>query len=334
TTSQFRWGILGTGWIAGDFAAALMTMPEAIVHAVGSRSQGGAEAFADKFGIPNRYGSYEALVADEAIDIVHVATPHPFHCEHVLLALQHGKAVLCEKPFTLNAAEAKRVIDYARFRGIFLMEALWGRFVPGQVKLRELLAQNAIGSVQSLIAGFASKKEYDPANRYFNPALGGGALLDVGVYPLNLASMVLGVPSEVHGFAHIGRTGVDEYMGALLKYANGGIASIHASIVTRSPREALITGSEGYIKVHSTLSNPPAVTLGRHGEDEQVFHTAYEGWGFVFEATEVMRCLRKGLTESPVMPLDETLQIMQTMDTLRAQWRLTYPGEKSAFDLP
>lgn len=329
TTSQLRWGILGTGWIAGDFTAALMTMPDAVVHAVGSRTQHNADAFADKFGIPNRYGSYEALVADESIDVVHVATPHPFHREHVLLALQHGKAVLCEKPFTLNASEAKTVIDYARGKGIFLMEAMWGRFVPGQVKLRELLAESAIGRLQSLTACFASKKEYDPRNRYFNPALGGGALLDVGVYPLNLASMVFGNPSELHGVAHIGQTGVDEYMAALLKHDNGGIATIHASIVNRSPREALITGSGGYIKVHSTLSNPPAITLGRHGEDEQVFDTSYEGWGFVFEAAEVMRCLREGVTESPVMPLNETLQIMQTMDALRAQWQLIYPCENS-----
>lgn len=327
TKSHIRWGILGTGWIANDFAAALTTVPGAVVQAVGSRSQNRAEEFADKFGIPNRHGSYEALAGDESVDVIHVATPHPFHYEHVLLALRHGKAVLCEKPFTLNAVEAGTVIDYAREHGIFLMEALWGRFVPGQVKVRELLAQNAIGRVQSLSASFASKKEFDPLNRYFNLALGGGALLDVGVYPLNLASMVFGKSSEVHGVAHIGQTGVDEYMAAVLKYDGGGIATVNASIVTRSPREALITGSEGYIKIHSTLSNPPAVTLGRHGEDEQVFDTRYAGWGFVYEAAEVMRCLREGLTESPVMPLDETRRIMQTMDILRAQWGLAYPAE-------
>jgi predicted dehydrogenase len=330
TNEKIRWGILGTGWIANDFAAALTTMPDAVVQAVGSRTRERAEAFAGKFGIPNRHGSYEALVGDESIDIVHIATPHPFHREHALLALRHGKAVLCEKPFTLNAAEAKTVIDCARDRGLFLMEALWGRFVPGQTKVRELLARNAIGRVQSLTASFASKKEFDSLNRYFNPALGGGALLDVGVYPLNLASMVFGAPSEVHGVAHIGQTGVDEYMAAVLQYSGGGIATVNASIVNRSPREALIMGSEGYIKIHSTLSNPPAVTLGRHDEKEEVFDTRYEGWGFVYEAAEAMRCLRAGLTESPVMPLDETWQIMRTMDTLRGQWGLMYPGEDRA----
>lgn len=322
-----RWGILGTGWIAGDFASALATMPDAVIHAVGSRSKEHAEAFGQKFDIPNRYSGYRALLDDPDVEIVHIATPHPWHKEHALEALNAGKAVLCEKPFTINAGEAQELIDCARRNKRFLMEAMWGRFTPGQARVRELLKDQAIGEVLSCTASFGALKEYDPFNRFFNPQLGGGALLDVGIYPLSLMFLALGEPAYIQSTARIGSTGVDESMAAVFKYEHGQVGSISATIRTRTPREAWIMGTEGYIKVHSPLTAPPAVTLCRHDKNEQVFDTSYEGWGFVFEAAEAMHCLRQGLTESSLLPLDETLAVMQTMDTMRRQWGMVYPSE-------
>ena len=326
-TQTIRWGILGTGWIAGDFATALAEIPDARLQAVGSRSKDKAELFGGRFNIPNRHSSYESLVSDPDIDVIHIATPHPFHKEHALLALEHGKAVLCEKPFTMNAVEAKAIIDCARVNGVFAMEAMWGRFTPGQAKVRELLAQSAVGDVLSFSGHFGASKEYDLSNRFFNLTLGGGALLDVGIYPLSLMFMVLGVPNSVQSVARIGPSGVDESFAASFGYANGKIATVSGTIRTKTPREAVIAGSEGYIKVSSPLTFAPEVSLHRHGEDPQFYDTSYKGWGFIFEAKETMRCLRENLGESPLLPLDETRAIMQTMDTMRAQWTLHYPCE-------
>lgn len=325
---KIRWGILGTGWVATDFAAALQETPGAVLQAVGSRSAENAEAFGGKFDIPNRHANYNALVADPDVDIVHIATPHILHKEHAILALEHGKAVLCEKPFTLNAAQAAELIGVARSRGVFLMEAMWGRFTPGQVKVRELLEAGAIGEVQMFTGHFGARKTYDPANRYFSRELAGGALLDVGVYPIALASMVMGEPDHVYSALRIGETGVDHWGAVLLEYPGGRTATVSASIRTRTPRDVLIAGSEGCIRVDSPLTRPPRVTLERHGEQPREFDTSFEGSGFVFEIVEAMRCLREGLIESPRMPLDETLSIMKTMDTVREQAGLVYPGEK------
>lgn len=321
------WGIIGTGWIADQFATGLALLPEAELRAVGSRARESADRFADRFGVPRRHASYEALVNDPEVDVVYVATPHSEHKENCLLCLGAGKPVLCEKPFSINAAEAKEVIQLAHEKGLFLMEAMWTRFFPIIVKLRELLAEGTIGDVKMLVADLGFQPEFDPQHRLFAPELGGGSLLDVGVYPVSFASMVFGPPARVASMAQMGETGVDEQAAVILGYDQDQLATLYSSLRTITPAEAILLGTEGQIKVHSQMFRPSKLTLAQSGEEEQIIEMPYPGNGYQYEAVEVMRCLSAGKLESDVMPLDETLSIMETLDQIRAQWGLKYPME-------
>jgi len=258
---------------------------------------------------------------------VYVATPHPFHKDNAILCLEAGKAVLCEKPFSINADEAEQVIALARENGLFLMEAMWTRYIPIIVRLRELLAESAIGEVRMLTADLGFRAKFDPKGRLFNPELGGGALLDVGIYPISLASMIFGSPSRIVSLAHMGQTGMDEQAGVILGYDEGQLAILHTALQTSTAVEATLMGTEGKIRVHSPWYYGTALTLSAEGREDETISLPYEGNGYNFEAIEVMRCLRAGKSESDVMPLDETLAIMQTMDKIRAQWGLRYPME-------
>jgi len=326
TSETIHWGILGPGSIANRFAQSLPSVPGAKLHAVGSRSQQKADEFADKYNAPKRYGSYESLAEDPDVQVIYIATPHPQHKEAMLLCLNHGKAVLCEKPFTVNAREAAEVIDLARAKDLFAMEGMWSRFFPAMARVRELIAAGAIGEVRMLQADFGFRADVNPEGRLFNPALAGGGLLDVGVYPISLASMIFGTPTGVSGQAQIGETGVDEMAAITLKYGNGQLASIVTGVRINTPSEATILGTDGSIRLHSPWWNPVQLTVKAHGKTEEL-SVPYEGGGFNYEAQEVQNCLRAGKTESQVMPLDETLSVMQTMDTLRSQWGLKYPME-------
>ncbi|GAB4483133.1 MAG: Gfo/Idh/MocA family oxidoreductase [Anaerolineae bacterium] len=322
-----HWGIMGTGSIAAAFAADLALLPDARLAAVGSRTQAGADAFAERFGIPHRHASYEALAADPTVDVIYVATPHPQHHPNTLLCLEAGKAVLCEKPFALNAAQAAGMIALARARGLFLMDAMWTRFLPLFARLRELLAEEALGAVQMLGADFGFRADFAPHSRLFDPALGGGALLDVGVYPVALASQVLGPPARIAALAHIGKTGVDEGVGIVLGCEGGTLAVLSASLRADAAREAWIAGTHGRVLIRPAWWMGSHMTLIREGHSAEEIDLPPLGRGYTHEAAEVMACLRAGRTESPVMPLDETLAIMQTLDTVRAQIGLRYPGE-------
>lgn len=326
-TDKIRWGILSTGWIAKKFAEGLSVLPDAEIVAVGSRVQETANAFGDRFSVPHRHASYKALAADPDVDVVYVGTPHPFHKDNSLLCLEAGKAVLCEKPFAINAGEAEEAISLAREKGLFLMEAMWTRYIPIIVKLRELLADGVIGEVRMLTADLGFRSEFDPKSRLFDPELGGGALLDVGIYPISFASMVLGTPSHIVSMATMGRTGVDEQAGIVFGYDGGQLAILHTALQTNTAIEATVMGTKGKIRVHSPWFYGTALTLSIEGSEDEVFSLPYEGNGYNFEAAEVMRCLREDKLESDVMPLDETLAIMRTMDAIRAQWRLEYPME-------
>ena len=321
-----HWGILGPGSIANRFAKGLQSVPDAKLYAVGSRTQEKADEFADKYGAPKRYGSYEALAEDPDVHAVYIATPHPQHKDAMLMCLNHGKAVLCEKPFTVNAKEAAEVIDLARAKDLFLMEGMWARFFPGMVRVRELLASGAIGEARMLQTDFGFRTDVNPEGRLFNPALAGGSLLDVGVYPISLASMIFGTPTDVSGLAQMGETGVDEMAAVSLKYAQGQLASIVTGVRINTPSEAAIFGTDGSLKLHAPFWNPVNLTLNAGGKTEEIA-VPFEGEGFNYEAQEVQSCLRAGKTESAIMPLDETLSIMQTLDTLRSQWGLKYPME-------
>lgn len=329
---QTRWGILGTGAIAAKFAEGLTYLPEARLVAVGSRTRASADAFGARWGVSRRHASYEALAADPEVDAVYVATPHPFHAENSLLCLEAGKAVLCEKPFTVNARQAEAVVARARERRLFLMEAMWTRFLPVFVKLRGLLKEGALGEVRMLQSDFGFRSELNPKGRLFNPQLGGGALLDVGVYTVSLASMVLGTPPRIAAHAHLGATGVDEQAALVLGYPGGALALLSAATRTTTPQAATIMGTEGWLRVHAPWWRASRMTLVRGGREETV-DAPFEGNGYQFEAAEVGRCLREGRGESDVMPLGETLEIMRTMDEVRYAWGLAYPAEGEAHAL-
>lgn len=326
---KIRWGILGTGGIANTFAKGVSVLPDAELVAVGSRKQETADVFANKYNIPHRHASYEALAHDPDVDAIYVCTPHPMHKDAVMVSLKGGKAVLCEKPFTLNAAEALEMITYARQHNLFLMEAMWTRFLPVMGKVRELVAQGVIGDVRAVMADFGFRTDFNPSSRLLAPELGGGALLDVGVYVTSFASMVLGgkVAPRIVSLADLGQTGVDEQSAFILGYPQGRLAMLFCAVRTESPHEAIVMGENGRIKVHAQFYHSTRLTLSVRGKEDQVIDVPYEGNGFNYEIAEVMRCLRAGKLESDILPLDETLAIMQTLDAIRAPWGLKYPTE-------
>ena len=328
--SRVRWGILGAGSIAGRFSEALAALPEAQTLAVGSRSQGSADRFAETHGFSRAYPSYGELAADPEVDVVYVATPHPFHAENAQLCLEAGKAVVCEKPFTVNAAEARRLVGLARKRDLFLMEGMWTRFFPLMGRLRQMLSDGAIGEPRMLTVDFGFRAPLDPSSRLFDPKLGGGAMLDVGVYCVSFASMVLGRPVRGTGLSHLGQTGVDEQFAAALEHGDGRISAITAGTRTASPHEATVLGTEGYVRIHSPWWQPEAMTISKPGEEDEVVREPTEENGFRYEAAEVMRCLGAGERESPIMPLDETVSVLETIDEIRAAWGLRYPGERGS----
>ncbi len=324
---KLHWGILSTGYIATTFANDLQLLDDAEIVAVGSRTQEAADAFGQRFNIPHRFSSYEEVAAHPDVDIVYVGTPHSLHHDNSIMALDAGKHVLCEKAFTVNAAHAAEVIALARRKKLFLMDAIWSRFFPCYARLREMLSQGALGEVHLVLADFGFKPRYDPEGRLFNPALAGGALLDIGVYPVMLASMVLGAPEKIVTAAQMGPTGVDEQEGIVFSYGGGRMAVLAATFRATSTQEAHIIGSEGRIRLHRQFWHPPALGIAHGTGAEERVEFPVDGVGLHYEAAEVMRCIRTGKTESEIMPLDETLSIMQTLDTIRAAWGLRYPEE-------
>lgn len=323
---DIRWGIMGPGRIAHKFAQAVNGSPNAALQAIGSRDLPRAEAFAAQYGVPRAHGSYEALAADPQLDAIYIATPHASHLECILLCLEHGKAVLCEKPFTINAHQARVAVQKAREKDLFLMEAMWTRFLPAIWTVRSWLHERQIGDLRMLLLDFGFRTTFNTQNRLFDPAHGGGALLDVGVYGVAYASMIFGEqPKEIASYALLGETGVDEESAMIFRYGDGRMASLSFAIRTDLPGEAHILGSEG--SLHLPHFWKPDVIRRRRGEVEEVFNQPYLGGGFEHEIAEVGRCLRDGRVESPGMPLDETIAVMETMDRIRAQWGLKYPME-------
>lgn len=327
---KIRWGIIGTGWIAAKFAEGLETVNDCELVAVGSRSAASAEAFAGRFNIANCHCSYQSLSCDGDVDVVYIATPHPFHMDNTILCLNAGKAVLCEKPFAINASQSRKMVSAAAENGVFLMEAMWTRFLPAVAKVRELIGQGAIGEVRMLQADFGFPFEWDADSRAFDINLGGGALLDIGIYPLSFASMLFASkPEDIASLAHIGQTGVDEQSGVVLRYNKGQLAILYSTMMTTSPNEAFIMGTEGMIKVHSPFWHSNAITISGSGKEPQLLEVPCDGNGYNCEAEHVQGCIREGKLQSDIMPLDETLAIMETMDDIRKLWGLEYPMEKA-----
>jgi len=327
TSSKFRWGIIGLGSIANKFASGLQAIPDAELAAVASRSQEKADQFGDRYNASKRYGSYQHLAEDPDIDAVYIATPHPMHEEDTLLCLATGKAVLCEKPFAINASQATRMIAASQEHNAFLMEAMWTRFFPLLLQIKSLIDSGEIGELRMVQTDFGFRAGIDPKGRLFNPELGGGGLLDVGVYTISLASMLLGTATQATGIAHIGETGIDEQAAMVLGYSAGQLAILSTAVRTNTPQEATLLGTEGRIRIHSPWWIPTKATIVRNGKPEETLELPLEGNGYNYQAVEVARCVREGLLESPIMPHQETLDILKTMDTLRAQWGIKYPME-------
>ena len=326
-TEQLRWGILGPGDIAGTFTNDL-TMDGHRVTAVGSRSLESAQAFATAHGIPNVHGSYDALVADPEVDIVYVATPHPFHAEQAILALNAGKHVLVEKAFTLNQAQAQAVVDLATEKKVVVLEAMWTRFLPHMVRIRELLAAGVLGELRAVIADHDQKISTDTAHRLQDPVLGGGALLDLGIYPVSFAWDVFGEPSSVYALSSATPTGVDQNTAIVLGYPSGGTAVLHTTLDARGPSTAAIVGTEARIEIDPVWYM--AASFDLIGPDDVViehFDGSVEGRGMQYQALEIERIIASGELAGTVLPPAESVGIMGTLDEIRRQIGLRYPGE-------
>ncbi|MEW2284410.1 Gfo/Idh/MocA family oxidoreductase [Streptomyces sp. NPDC047841] len=330
-----RWGILATGGIAAAFAADLVDLPDAEIVAVASRRRESAEAFAERFGVERAYGDWESLAADADVDVVYVATPHAAHRAAAGLCLAAGRNVLCEKPFTLNLREAEELVALAREHGRFLMEAMWMYCNPLVRRLKALVDDGAIGEVRTVHADFGLAGPFPAAHRLRDPALGGGALLDLGVYPVSFAQLLLGEPDGVAASAVLSAEGVDLQTGAVLSWGSGALASLHCSIVGGTAVTASVTGSRGRIDIPSGFFHPDRFVLHRDGRDPEEFAAdPADGprTSMRHEAVEVMRAVRAGEKESPLVPLEGTLAVMRTLDAVRERIGVRYPGEETADD--
>lgn len=322
---RIRWGVIATGWIAHTFVEDLKLMPDADVVAVGSRTQAAADAFAQQYEIPRAYGDWASLAADDGVDVVYVATPHSAHHAATKLCLAAGRAVLCEKPLALDLASAQDLVDTAKAAGVFLMEAMWTRCNPTIRRLSELVADGAIGEVTAVYADFGLAGPFPPAHRLRDPALGGGALLDLGIYPITLAHLLLGRPSSVEAWASLTPEGVDQNTGMLFGYESGALAVLTCGITGPTGTTAKVTGQQGRIDLPPPFFRPTRLALHRRPDDDpEVFEAPLAGHGYVPEAEEVHRCLRAGLTESSLVPLATTLETMSIMDDIRARIGVSY----------
>jgi predicted dehydrogenase len=324
-SAPIRWGILATGKIAHAFVRDLRLLPDAEVVAVGSRTQQAADAFGKQFAIPHRHPSYVALVADPDVDAVYVATPHPGHHDAALLAIEAGKAVLVEKPFAMDAVQAAEMIAAARSHGTLLVEAMWTRFLPHIARLREVLAAGTLGEIVYVTAEHGQWFAEDRAFRLFAPELGGGALLDLGIYPVSFANLVLGRPQRITAVSDAAFTGVDATTSMIFQYASGAQAVLTTSLRAASGNVAGVYGTDARVEIDGWFYTPSTFRVIDHdGTVIDRYDAPHEGHGLRHEAAEVARCLRAGLTESPMLPLAESYQIMQTMDEVRRQIGLDY----------
>jgi predicted dehydrogenase len=276
-----------------------------------------ARAFADRYGIERAHGSYEALAADDGVDVVYVATPHTEHVPAARLCLLAGRPVLVEKPFAVTAIEAQELAELAGRRQLFAMEAMWTRFNPLIRQIKELVSKGDIGKIVMVQADFSERVRFNAHDRLWEPGLGGGALLDLGVYPISLGSMLQGEPDEIRALTSRATTGVDANTAIIGRYAGGAVGIYQCGLWAESPLTAAITGTEGYITIAAPFYRPQSFEVHRPSATPETFSMTIDGHGYTYQAAEVARCLRAGLTESPMMPLAETVSIMRTLDSVR-----------------
>ena len=328
STRPVGWGVLGAGGIAATVAADVAATPGVELAAVGARDAERAARFAAEHGVARSYGSYAELVADPGVDVVHVATTHGQHHEHALLALRAGKAVLVEKAFTLTAGQAREVVAEASSRGLFCMEGMWTRLHPAIRQAVDIARSGRIGELLGVRADLSKRFEYDPTHRLFDLAAGGGALLDLGVYPMTVAWLFLGRPDTVQATGSRAPTGADVTDAIQLGYPGGQVAQIYASAAGDSPFALLVTGTEGWLEIAPRVHRPRRLTVRDAAGEETIEVPAPAGNGFRDEVAEVVRCLRAGETESPLVPLDETVAILELLDEVRARLGVRYAADE------
>jgi predicted dehydrogenase len=327
-STEFRWGILASGGIAQAFARDLSYFNHHIVAAVGSRAQESADSFAAEFPGCTAYSSYEALVADPTLDAIYVASPHPYHVSNTVLALNAGKPVLCEKPLTINAAEARQMKAAADANGVALMEAMWARFLPHMHKVREILASGILGDIWAVEADHGQRLS-DYANpRHWEPSLGGGALLDLGIYPISFAHMVLGVPDKITSSATFTDKGVDASSTVIFDYKNGAQAILTSNMMVSTPCRATICGTLGKIEIDRTFYNPTSMRVIMHDGTTTEYSNDYKGHGLRDQALEFERVVRSGAKSSAILTPEESILIMESLDEVRKQIGLIYPSER------
>lgn len=324
---MFKVGIIGAGWIAEKMAEALAPLEDYCVYAIASRSIGKATEFAGRWNIPKAYGSYEDMVKDNDVDLVYIATPHSHHFPHAMLALNAGKPVLVEKAFTANAAEAEELIETARSKGLFITEAIWTRYMPLSHKVKDIMESGIIGKPRVITATLCYMMEFK--ERILRPDLCGGALLDLGVYALNFARMYFGTDIvRTVSNCHMGPTGIDLQECISLSYADGKMANLQAGTLCLNDRQGIINGTEGYIRVDN-INCPEVVEVYRNYElVERYVKPEDMVNGYEYQVIEARRCIEAGLPESPMMPHQETLDIMKQMDGLRKEWGVVYPMDR------
>jgi len=322
----YNWGILGTGFIARKMAEALVNVTQSKLYAIGSRNADKAQDFAQQYGVEKAYGTYEELVRDPNIDIVYIATPHNLHYENTIMSLDHGKHVLCEKPFAVNGHEVRGMIARAKEKNCFLMEALWTRFLPNLIKVKELVEQGRIGKIKLLKADFGIRIPFDPSHRLYNKQLIGGSLLDLGIYPLFLSLLLLGKPKTIRAMAGFGDTGVDYNCSFTLGYEGSTLAVLYSSVIAQTDITATLYGEKGTIAFDNWWYMPvPAKLTAQDGTIIPIRENS-EGNGYNYEAAEVIRCIEQGKTQSDLMSLDFSLMLIDTLDAIRKEIGLAYPG--------
>lgn len=330
-SQNIRWGILGAGKIAKKFASDLRLVKDAELIAIGSRNVDTAQVFARDYPAKYLHGGYESLVKNPEVDIIYVATPHNFHYEHTLLCLQHDKAVLCEKPFAINAREASAMIALAKEKKVFLMEALWTKFLPHFIKVKELVASGQVGTIKSVLVKFGFRPTEPIAPRIFDPALAGGTMLDIGIYNVFMALSILGKPTEIDAVMTPASTGIDEQCAVTFRYWNGAMAQLFSSFASNIATEADIHGSNGRLRLTHRFYAPDTTIEYYPGwiDSKEVIPVEKEaGWGYQYQIRHVCDCLRSGLTESPVMSFTDTMLLIETLDAIRAKAGIKYEADE------
>lgn len=324
--NNFSWGILGPGGIARAFAKDLTLLEGHTIGAVGSRSLSNAQSFADDFG-GTAYGSYEELISDSAIDAIYVATPHPAHHDNVISALDAGKAVLCEKPFAVNAKQAQAMVDAASRNKVALMEAMWARFLPHYAQVREIIASDVLGPIISIHADHGQRLADQNIPRLIEPQLAGGALLDLGIYPISFAHMILGNPVAINSSAVMTDKGVDAQSSMIFTYENGAQAVLTTTMIEQTPCRAVVAGLNGWLEIDRTFYNPASMRVVLNDESVTEYPNTYSGHGLREQAESFKQLVQSGKLQSDILSWKDTVDIMKSMDTVREQIGLKYPFE-------